>query len=265
MGSNKSIVEDFVAGIGFLFKGFGFFFSHPRLWLWAIIPFLINLILMITIIVIFAHYSDDIYTSFSAFFGGLNIENPTVWYMHALNGLLFVINLVFRLLIVIFGLIIILFISYALAIIIAGPFNDILSEQVEMIVIKSGQAPFSIKRFIKDSWRVIKMELIKALILILIPLVLFVVNFIPLIGGFLYVLLAFLFGAWDMGFAFAELPLGRRFVPIKKRFAFGSKHKWALMGLGIGFVIPFFYLIFAAPLAVGGTLLYLDRQTEKPS
>ena len=179
--------------------------------------------------------------------------------MHALDGILWVVDLLFQLLIIILSLVILLIISYVVALIVAAPFNDTLSEQVEIMVTGSGEIPFSLKKFIKDLWRIIKMESIKALILVLIPIVLFVLNVIPAIGGFLYILLTFLFGAWDMGFAYAELPMGRKLFPLKERFAFGMKNKWALMGLGIGFVIPFFYLIFAAPLAVGGTLLYLDR------
>jgi CysZ protein len=265
MGSNKSRIKDFVSGVGFLFRGFGFFASHPRLWLWAVIPTFINIILLIIMISAFAHYFSDIYAWLSAHAGRLDIESPAVWYMHILDWLLWIINLLFQLLIIILSLILILLVSYAAALIIAGPFNDALSEQVEIIVTGSGEVPFSLKKFVKDLWRIVKMESIKALILLLIPIALFILNAIPAIGGFLYILLTFLFGAWDLGFAFAELPMGRKLAPLSERFAFGMRHKWALMGLGIGFVIPFFYLIFAAPLAVGGTLLYLDRQTEKPS
>lgn len=263
MGSNKSIIKDFASGIGYFFKGFALLISRPRLWPWAIIPTILNLIILIVMFVAFIHYYGDLYAWLSSFLGHIDIENPATWYMHLLDGLLWVVDLVFQILIVLLTLVLLLIISYVLSLIIAGPFNDALSEQVEIMVTGSGDIPFSLKKFIKDLWRIIKMESIKALILLLIPIVLFVLNFIPAVGGFLYVLLTFLFGAWDLGFAFAELPLGRKLVPLKERFAFGMKHKWALMGLGSGFIIPFFYLIFAAPLAVGGTLLYLDRSEPR--
>lgn len=257
-----SRIKEFISGIGFFFKGFRFLISHPKLWPWAIIPTLINLIILIIMMVVFIHYYGDLHGWLSGYLGHIDIENPTSWYMHILDGILWVADLLFQLLIIILSLIILLIISYAVALIVAAPFNDTLSEQVEIIVTGSGEIPFSLKKFIKDMWRIIKMESIKALILLLIPIVLFVLNIIPAIGGFLYVLLTFLFGAWDMGFAFAELPLGRKLVPLKERFAFGMKNKWSLMGLGFGFIIPFFYLIFTAPLAVGGTLLYIDRQSK---
>jgi uncharacterized protein involved in cysteine biosynthesis len=70
-------------------------------------------------------------------------------------------------------------------------------------------------------------------------------------------------GAWDQGFSYADLPFGRKAVPFTVRKEFALKQRWALIGLGIGFIIPFFALIFAPPMVVGGTLLYVDRGTAQ--
>ena len=152
-----------------------------------------------------------------------------------------------------------LVIAYSLSFIVAAPFNDALSERVETILTNEEPPPFTMKKFIGDMLRIIKIESIKAAILLAIPVLLFILNFIPVIGGPIYIFLTLVFGAWDVGFAFADLPMGRKVVPLRGRWEFAKKNKWALMGFGAGFIIPFFTLVFAAPMVVGGTLLYVEK------
>ena len=129
-----------------------------------------------------------------------------------------------------------------------------------MIVTGKEEPPFTIRKFLRDLWRTIKVESLKGSILIAIPVVLFVFSFIPVIGAPLYVTLTFIFGAWDLGFSYADLPFGRKAMPFSVRWDFARKERWTLVGLGAGFIIPFFALVFAPPMVVGGTLLYLDRR-----
>ena len=255
-----SRIKDFFDGTGHLMRGFGFLASRPKLWPWAILPTLINFLLLVAMIVVLIHYFGDIHAWLSGVVGSLDIENPTAWYWHIVDGIFWVLNLLLKLLIFIVGLIISLVVAYGLSFVVAGPFNDILSERVEIMVTGIEPPPFTLKRFVWEIARTIRVETVKAIILIAIPAVLFILNIIPVVGGILYIVLTCMFGAWDMGFSYAELPLGRRAASFKERVAFGRAHRWALMGLGIGFIIPFFALLFAAPMAVGGTLLYLDRK-----
>jgi len=227
-------------------------------------PSLINFIIFLIMIFAFVHYYGDIYGWLTAHLGHLDIENPTTWYLHVADALLWVLNLLFQILIVILTLIILLIVSYVLGLIIAAPFNDALSERVETLVAGTEPPPFSWKKFVKDIVRTIRIETIKAAVLIAIPVVLFVLNIIPVIGGPLYVALTLTFGAWDLGFAYADLPMGRRVLPLRERVDFAMKNKWALIGLGSAFVVPFFNLIFVAPMVVGGTLLYTELQQGNP-
>ena len=262
MASGMSRTKDFIKGFACLFRGFGFLAANPRLWLWAIVPTLINFILFCVMIAVFIHYYGAVYGWLSAHLGHIGIENAGTWYLHVLNALLWTLNALFQLLIILLSLMILLIISYALGLIIAAPFNDALSERVEILVTGIEPPEFSWKKFLGDLVRTIRIEAIKAGILILIPIVLFILSFIPVIGGGLYVIATFFFGAWDLGFTFADLPMGRRVLPFKDRVAFAKTNKWSLIGLGSGFVIPFFALLFNAPMVVGGTLLYLKKATE---
>lgn len=263
MKSDMSRAKDLTSGFGCLLEGFTFLISRPRLWKWAIMPTLINLILLIVMIAAFAHYYGDIYAWLTAHLGSLDIENPAHWYTHVADALLWVLNLLFQILIVILSLILLLIVSYVLGLIIASPFNDALSERVETLVSGTEPPPFAWTKFIKDLVRTVRIEAVKAAILLAIPVVLFVLNIIPVVGSPLYVALTLLFGSWDLGFAYADLPMGRRVLPFRERVAFGLKNKWAMVGLGSAFVIPFFNLIFVAPMVVGGTLLYIELQQRK--
>lgn len=253
-----SRIRDFTKGFGFLIQGFTFLMRHPSLWISAIIPTVINLALLGLMITGFIHYYGDIYAWLSAHLGHLKIADPATWYWQAVNALLWFVDILFQALIVLTSMVVLLIISYALSFIVAAPFNDALSERVEVLVTGREPPPFSLKKFIRDILRTIKIESIKAIILISIPIVLFLFNFVPLIGGWIYIILTFVFGAWDIGYSYADLPLGRRVAPLRERFSFAMQHKWSLMGLGVGFAVPFFSLIFSAPLVVGGTLFYID-------
>lgn len=265
MKGAMSRMKEFFTGFGCLVEGFTYLASHPRLWKWAILPTLINIALLIIMIGAFFHYYSDIYGWLTAHLGHLDIENPASWYMHVLSWLVWVANLLFQFLIIILSLILLLIVSYVIGLIVSAPFNDALSERVETLVAGIKPPPFSFKKFIKDIVRTIRIEAVKAAILLAIPIVLFVLNIIPVIGGLIYVALTLIFGAWDLGFAYADLPMGRRVLPLRQRVDFAMKNKWALIGLGSAFIIPFFNLIFVAPMVVGGTLLYTELQQRESS
>ncbi|MFH0798552.1 MAG: EI24 domain-containing protein [Pseudomonadota bacterium] len=253
-----SRTKDFGNGVRHLVRGFTFLAGHPRLWLWAVLPTIINLAILGVMLSVFIHCYGDIYGWLSAHLGHMRIENPTAWYWHVANALLWVVNLLFQLLVVIASLIILLIASYGVGIIVASPFNDALSERTEVLSSGVPPPPFAIGKFMRDIARLVWIESIKALILISIPVALFVLHLIPVVGGPLYIALTFIFGAWSLGFIYADLPMSRRVSPLKERWAFARKNRWALIGLGTGFVIPFFGLLFAAPMVVGGTLLHVD-------
>jgi len=252
-------IKDLRDGFRFLIRGFTTLLKNPRLWIWAVIPTIINLLLLAVMLGLFIHFYGDIYGWLSAHLGLGGFENPAAWWQTALNWILWVVNLLFQIFIVLLSLVILLVVSYAASFIVAGPFNDLLSEKVETMVTGREEPPFTIRKFVHDLWRTIKVESLKAVILLAIPVVLFIFSFIPVIGAPLYVFLTFVFGAWDLGFSYADLPFGRKARPFSERWGFAKREKWALIGLGSGFIIPFFALVFAPPMVVGGTLLYIDR------
>ena len=255
-----SNIKAFKEGFVFMIRGFTFLAARPKLWVWAVLPTIVNLLLLGLMVGVFFHYYSSLYSWLAAHLGISEIAGPLSWWQHLLNALIFVAEMLIKALIVLLTLVLLLLVSYGLSFVVAGPFNDALSERVERIATGMEPPPFSLSRFIKETVRTIKVESIKAAILLAIPVVLFLLSFIPVVGGPLYIVLTFIFGAWDIGFCFADIPNSRRALPFKERWKFAREQRWALIGLGLGFVIPFFSLIFAAPMVVGGTLLYVDRQ-----
>lgn len=261
MNQAMSRIKELGYGFGSLVRGFLFLVARPRLWIWAILPTVINLLLLGLLVGVFFHYYGGLYGWLVAHLGLSEIASPAAWWQHVLNGVIFAAGLILKALIVLLTLVLLLLITYALSFVVAGPFNDALSERVEVILTGKEPPPFAFGKFVADLWRTIRVELVKAGILLAIPVVLFVVSFIPVVGGPLYLLMTFVFGAWDLGFSYADLPYGRRAAPFKTRWAFARQHRWALMGLGAGFAIPFFALIFAAPMVAGGTILFAEKET----
>nr|HPM41527.1 EI24 domain-containing protein [bacterium] len=244
-------LREFSRGFGALVRGFAFLASHPRLWVWALLPTLINLAILSAMLIAFVHYYGDVYAWLTAHIGRPDIADPQTWYSHLADALLWVANLLLQALLVLVSLIVLLVVAYALSFVVAGPFNDALSERVETLVTGDEPPPFKFAKFLADVARTVRIEAVKAAILVAIPVVLFALNLIPILGGALYVILTILFGAWDLGFSYADIPNGRRVVPFSSRWRFARENRWAMMGLGAGFAIPFCSLIFAAPMVVG--------------
>lgn len=257
-----SRIKELGNGFSALVRGFIFLAGRPRLWIWAILPTVINLLLLGLMVGVCFHYYGDLYSWLVAHLGLTEIASPQGFWQHVLSGLIFAAGLVLKALIVLLTLVLLLLVTYALSFVVAGPFNDALSERVETALTGAEPPPFAFSKFVADLWRTIRVELVKAGILLAIPVALFVVSFIPVVGGPLYLLLTFVFGAWDLGFSYADLPYGRRAAPFRTRWAFARQHRWALMGLGAGFAIPFFALIFAAPMVAGGTILFVSKGAD---
>ncbi len=253
-----SRASEYANGLHHIFKGFGFLAKRPRLWPFALLPTLVNLIILALMLLFFIHYYSDLERWISAHIGRAHLAQANTWYLQIAAAFLWVANLFLKLLVILVSLLIILILSYGLGQIAASPFNDILSERTEVMVTGIPSPPFSFGKFFPDLLRIVAIESVKAAILILIPVLLFVLNTLPVIGGFLYVMTTFIFGAWSLGFSYADLPFSRRVTPLSERIRFARRNKWSLIGFGSAFFIPFFTLLFAAPMVVGGTLLTLD-------
>lgn len=253
----------FAQGFRSFFSGISFLLARPRLWWLAIIPLTIGIVMLVLMFVSFFHYYGDLHTWLISHMGDLQLDNPDAWWMHVLNAILWVVDLIVQLLVVLISVILILLVFYIFTVIIAAPFNDMLSERVEEEVTGVKAPPFSLRRMVRETGHTMWIELLKGLVFISVPIVSLVLLLIPAIGGICYIAVTIVFGMWDMGFTYVDYPMGRRHMSFAQRMRFAWRNKSALTGFGWIFIIPLLNFFFIAPMAVGGTLLFLKCEKKQ--
>jgi len=250
--------SSFRIGIQKFFAGFSFLLARPRLWWLAIVPALLGIISLILMFVTFFHYYGDLHGWIISHMGHLHLDSPDAWWMYVVNVLLWIVDFILQILVVLVSIILILLAFYVVTMIVASPFNDLLSEHVEEMVTGVPSPKFSFKRLIRETAHTMWVELLKGILFVGVPIILLVLLFIPMVGGPIYLILTLIFGMWDLGFTYVDYPMGRKNMGFNDRLRFAWRNKSALIGFGTIFLIPFASFFIIAPMAVGGTLLYVE-------
>lgn len=233
-------------------RGALFFVKHPRLMAYAMIPLIINVIL----------FTVFFYLSLNRFSGWLERLLPSgeAWYWVALTYLLTIILAVVLLIIIVFTFTVV-------ANILASPFNDALSARTESLRLgHKTSTPFSLMGILKEAGRTVVEELKKLLFYLLVIGLLFLLNFIPIMGQILYVGLGAAFTILWIGLSFLDYALARHEYRFGGKLRFVRRHFGSVLGYGagvfLGLLIPVFNLVFIPVAVVAGTLLYLDLGDE---
>ena len=245
-------------GLGYLKLGFTFLARNPRLWIYALVPFLLGILLFGIVFGIFLHHYDVVYNTLLHWVGPLGLKETPNFGWKILAALLWLLNQFLRLLIFLIGMILVSIFSTLALMIVSAPVNDLLSEKVETLLTGVSPPPFSWKYLLTTMSNEIK----KAALMIVIPIALLVLNIIPVAGGVLYSMLIVLFGCWNIGFNFVDLSMARQRLTLGQRLKIAGRHRWMLIGFGIPFLIPFAPLFLQAPMVVGGTLLYQKEMKD---
>jgi CysZ protein len=104
----------------------------------------------------------------------------------------------------------------------------------------------------------VKQEIPRAVIPVLLTLVLMLMGWLTPLGPVIAVVtsgVAIVFLAWDN----SDLVPARRMAPFRERFAFLCKHLSFHLGFGVWFLIPIVNILFLSFAPVGGTLFHLER------
>lgn len=246
-------MKDFIYGFLYPFKSLKFFFSHPKLITLSIVPMIINLMIYGTIF----YFT---YSSLTRWLKDLlGIENPNVmiwsWFIY------------YSLIVITF--VVVLLVCYLIFSILGGlvtaPFNEKISQKVEEIV--TGK-PFESKlTFWQDARVSIFGELQKTAFYFPIIFVLFLMEFIPVIGTFVATPIGFIFSFFYNALDFMDYPLTRRLVPFKEKLRIVSKGGWLTYGFGtMAFLLMFLPVVnvFMKPILVAaGTSLFYERGYDK--
>jgi len=243
---------EFTRGFFYFFRGLKTAFSSRPLALRSLLPLLANILVFSLFLISFN--TVVFYLANWAF-----SQTSQAWYWAMLS-------LIAGVALFLASLLLVIFLFAAVGLIIASPFCDALSAQVEQHV--TGKVEESGQPFIIQALATMRHEAKKLAIFLPIQLLLALLNFIPFAGPPLFVVLNTLFLCFVMAFEFTSFTLDRR------GYGFAAKRARIMaqpaMSLGFGaaaaitLMIPIVHFLLLPAAVTGGTLLALDTLPGNP-
>lgn len=153
--------------------------------------------------------------------------------------------------------------------VLAAPFNDALSAEVERIVTGVEGPPFSVKVLLRDLLRTVGLESVKLFLYALVMAPLFALSLLlPVVGQIVYSVFGFVFTAMYFALDYIDWPATRAGRDVGGRLDLGRRNFSTMFGFGTGvwlfLFVPFLNLFFMPAAVAGGTLLYLDMTGPVP-
>lgn len=241
---------DFPRGFFTAFRGGRLLLRYPRLLKLVLIPFLINV----------ATFSLAVYFGLQ-FFHDFVLEllpQGEAWYWVALYYAVWVVA----------GLLTLVLVFFCFTVVgnlIASPFNELLSERIEALLLTEVKTPpFALRDFCRDMLRVWLVELKKMSLFVIAMLGLLLLNLLPGVGNLIYgvlsVLLTLFFLAWEY-LAFIH---ERKNHDFRQQRRYLMERKLLVLGFASGVLlmlaIPFMQLVCIPVAVAGATLLWCEEQ-----
>ncbi len=253
-------------GMAYFFRGFSFFVRHPRLWRYAIVPWLINLSMMLIFAVLVVRHFGAVVDLAAQVIPDIEVSH---WYQQILvamlSGVKAAIVLAIGLTFVLVGYVVFLIIGFA----VAGPFNDALSRRVEELQ-RGTRGSDSTHVGVLAELRYSLVDQFRRLgLYVVCQAILFPINLIPIVGSLLYATLSFVISSLFIGFEFVDHSMSRRRFTFSQKQAILRQH-WLLIAtfgvsLFVVFLIPLMNLVLLPLGVTGGTLLYADLEASRSS
>ncbi|HEU4731959.1 MAG TPA: EI24 domain-containing protein [Kofleriaceae bacterium] len=224
-------------------RGFGVLRAHPALWKWVIAPALASAALLGGLILAALHFSD-------ALVGWVVLHLPG-WLAHVASSLLTTMILI--------GLLVGVWLVFMpLAGLVAGPFNEMLSEHVEARLTGQPPSPFSLGEFTHGLLLGI-VHSIRRLIAMLVGIaVVFAVGFVPVVGTVAAVVIAVWLAATSTAYDCYDAVLARRMLGYRTKLAYLAHHRARSLGLGAAvagmLLVPVLNLVALGIGAAGATV-----------
>jgi CysZ protein len=243
----KNPVSNFSRGFLSPFRAVKCIKSHPVLFKYIIVPFLINVVVLSGAIYWGLFFFNSIVVHY--------IPQGDAWYWTILSYFLWTAAILITMVLVFFGFTV-------TGAIIASPFNDILSEKTEELLTGiPNNEPFVFKVFLKDGMQTVMDESKKIIIFVILMILLLPLNLLP--GGSLpYSILTVLLTVFFLVVEYTGYIFYRKHLTFRDQRRFIFSQKFLLFGFGIGVMgvlaVPFLQF-FCIPLGVvGATQLWYD-------
>lgn len=244
---------DFFRGVFDIWRGAGLIMGRPRLWPWLMIPFVINVALFVALAWIGWHYASE---AISHYVGTGFWWDMLGWIVKAIVWLAMAV------------LIIVLFVP--IGSLVALPFNDILSEKVEIILTGATvDESFSMKSLARGMVVGTKtgLRLTFVTLALLVPVLL--LNLFGPVGSMLSAILSVLITIRFLALEFTSYSMDRRFYDYRKRSEFMKRNRARTAGLGVMawliMLVPIVNALFIPVSAVAGTILFCETELQPPA
>lgn len=241
-------MSDLGRGAGDLGRAFAFLGEHKRLWGYIIAPALVSLVILVAIGA-----------------GVYHLIDPAVaWVVGKLPDFLqsIVGSLLWLLILLAMGFGALL-VFVAVVGIVAGPFNEMLSEAVEAVRTGQPSPKFSLGRFARDFARGLAHGIRRLAAALLGALLLFAMGFIPVVGSLAALALGFYFTARASAYDCYDAVLARQNLGYDAKLAYLEQRRRRTFGLGAAVAgclfVPGLNLVALGLGATGATLAWLDE------
>ncbi len=238
-----------VRGVGDLLAGARTIIKTPKLWPYALVPLIINIVVYIAVIGMGIYFFSDIM--------GYYLPDGEGWYYSLLRYLLWVVLAV----VIVIGT---FFTFFSVACVISSPFNELLSARYEELL--TGQRPdegLSIVASLAAEIKRLIVYIIAAAILLIITIAL---SFVPGLNLIIPILWA-LFSGFVAAFEFLSYPLERKGLSFGQKMVFLKANLSRSEGFGIGIYFALFVpvlnfmVIPAAVIGATSIVVLHDRQS----
>lgn len=234
-----SFFQRFSSGFFSLWHAFRFVRSHPSLFKYVAIPFVINVLV----------FSGTIYWGFDLFSAlvGDYVTAQDAWYWQIVAGVVKIIA----------GLVTAVIVFFTFTVVgnlIAAPFNDLLSERTEQLITGvTVDEGFSIRKLVADLWRVMGDEIRKMAIFVALMLFLLLFNMVPAIGPPVYAVCSVMLTVFFLVVEYTGYVFSRKGMGFKEQRQFIRANRMSTLGFGLAvmctLMIPLVQFL-TIPLAV---------------
>lgn len=240
-------LRDFTSGVGFFLQGFGWVARNGRWWAFGLIPALVAFAVYVVALIYLGTNAAELaefLTPFADSWGWRELFRTLVGIALFLGGL--------ALAVVTFA---------AVTLVIGEPFYERLSSAVDVLEHEVEQPWWrTLPRSIRDS-------AVTLLYVLLFTVPLFFLGFVPVVGQTVAPVLGAAVSGFFLTVELATLPLERRGMARKQRFALLRANKASALGFGVAvfllFLVPLVAVI-AMPAAVAGAALLVRNRLAPP-
>ncbi|MEJ7601243.1 MAG: EI24 domain-containing protein [Kofleriaceae bacterium] len=245
-------MTDLGRGAGDLARGLRYMNQHKRLWGWVIAPAIVTLVLMVGVVFAVLHLAAPL------------VDGATSWMPSFLQGIAGALVSIIVFVALGFGA---LLVFVSVVGMIAGPFNELLSEAIEEQVTGKPGPKFSLGGFFRGAAIGIGHGMRRLAITLVAFVLLFILGFIPVIGTIAATAIGVWLAARGAAYDCYDAVLSRRELAYRDKQAYLAANRKRAMGLGLGVVgmlfVPGVNLL-ALGLGTAGATLATLESTSAP-